>query len=75
MYNTFKDIANKAIAEGKNYPIAAKGPDGDDVIIESLITQEKDGRHFFRVATMQTDGTTRINRYYEDGEVRETFEK
>lgn len=75
MYSNIKNIYDKAIAEGKSGSISAKDSEGNDIIIQSLITQEKDGKHFFRVDTMQSDGTTRINDYYENGDVKEAFEK
>lgn len=62
----------KKLTEGREFPITAKNEDGENVIIEIGYV---DGEMLFAVTTAQTNGWLRINTYWADGTIEETYKK
>lgn len=62
----------KSITEGHDLPCTATNNEGDTVIIEKGRTE---GEEFFRLETYQKNNWVRINEYYEDGTVTESYER
>lgn len=59
--------------EQKVLPLTAVNDKNEDVIISSGTTD--DGIHYYRIDTMQSNGWIRVNGYYADGTVTETYER
>lgn len=66
-YKTLK----KTIA-GKSCPLTAENENGEFVLVEE---GKRSGEHFYRTQTLQKNGWTRTNVYWEDGTVEELYEK
>lgn len=62
----------KKLTEGREFPIAAKNEDGENVIIEISYV---DGEMLFTLTTSQSNGWLRINTYWPDGTIEETYKK
>ena len=54
-------------------PVSGTNEDGEAVIIEQGWTE--DNEHFYRLTTVQKNNWLRINEYYADGTVTETFKR
>ena len=52
-------------------PLAAVNDEGENVVVEYGVTE--DGEAFFQTLTCQSNGWARVNTYYEDGSVDETY--
>ena len=66
----FRDL--EKMTSGKNLPLIGKNEDNEVVIIEG---GANDGGRFFRVTTAQHNDWCRINTYWEDGTIEETYRK
>lgn len=62
----------KTITESKSLPLTTKNDDGENVIIEQ---GAESGESFFIVVTAQNNGWCRINTYWQDGTIEETYRK
>jgi hypothetical protein len=62
----------KQLTNGKILPLTGKNENGEIVIIEYGISGEE---RFFRVTTCQHNNWCRINTYWEDGTIEETYRK
>ena len=62
----------KKLTEGMEFPITAKNEDGENVIIEIGYV---DGEMLFTLTTAQSNGWMRINTYWSDGTIEETYKK
>ena len=60
------------ITKGKTLPLTAENEDKERVIIEKLHNGDME---YYQLSTFQGNGWVRINRYYEDGSIDETYEK
>ena len=58
----------KELVEDKTLPLSATADSGEYVIIEG-------GGACYRLTTIQNNGWLRINEFYEDGTVTETYER
>lgn len=58
----------KTLVQGKSLPLSAENSDDEYVVIEG---NEK----CYILTTLQQNGWCRINEYYPDGTVTETYEK
>ena len=68
MYQYFKKLTS-----GKTLPMAATSKEtGENVIIECGNDGEQ---NFYKVTTSQENGWLRINTYYADGSIDETFKR
>ena len=65
-YKTLK----KTIAGG--CPLTAENENGEFVLVEE---GKENGEHFYRTQTLQNNGWTRTNVYWEDGTTEELYEK
>lgn len=73
-------IKLERLTANKNFPLAGVNSDGENVIIEKGVdkwTYQNEGleREFFKLTTAQHNGFTRINFYYDDGQVDEFYTK
>ena len=69
---TYESIKNHIAESGGELPLSAKNENGELVIIEERIS---DGIPFYRLTTVQNNNWCRINCYYADGTINETFER
>ena len=67
---TYKDV--DALVDGRILPISAKNSMGELVIIER---GKDDCGGFYTITTVQKNDWCRINTFYEDGTITETYEK
>ena len=72
-YQTLKRRAEKWQAEGNTLPSVSENWNGEKTVLTD--GHSSDGRHFFRIKTMQHNGWIAVTTYYEDGDVTETCEK
>lgn len=63
----------KEITQDKTFPLTAENENGETIIIEKDKTETNEP--YFVLTTIQENNWCRINEYYEDGTVTETFEK
>ena len=69
---TYESIKKQIAESGEELPISAKNENGELVIIEERIS---DGIPFYRLTTVQNNNWCRINCYYADGTIDETYER
>ena len=69
---TYESIKNHIAESGGELPLSAKNENGELVIIEERIS---DGISFYRLTTVQDNNWCRINCYYADGTIDETYER
>ena len=69
---TYESIKNHIAESGGELPLSAKNENGEFVIIEERIS---DGIPFYRLTTVQDNNWCRINCYYADGTIDETYER
>ena len=69
---TYESIKNQIAESGEELPLSAKNENGEFVIIEERIS---DGIPFYRLTTVQDNNWCRINCYYADGTIDETYER
>ena len=69
---TYESIKKQIAESGEELPISAKNENGELVIIEERIS---DGIPFYRLTTVQNNNWCRINCYYADGTINETYER
>lgn len=62
----------KELTKDATFPLSGTNADGDNIIIEE---GSSDNIHYYRVETYQKNDWVRINYYYENGEIEETFDK
>ena len=67
---TYSEI--KKLTADKKFPLTAKNENGENVIIEIGYVE---GEMIFTVTTAQTNGWLRVNTYWPDGTVEETYKK
>lgn len=67
---TYKEL--KRMLTNKTLPIMGRNQDGEPVLIEE--GRNEDG-HLYQLSTSQDNGWLRINTYYEDGSIDETYSK
>ena len=70
---TYESIKNQIAESGGELPISAKNENGELVIIEERTTT--DGIPYYRLTTVQDNDWCRINSYYADGTIDETYER
>lgn len=58
--------------KGKILPLTAKNEEGERVIIEKGHNGEEE---YYKLSTFQSNDWVRINRYYKDGSIDETYER
>lgn len=68
----YKSIKNLVENSGKSLPLSAENENGETVIIEQGAI---DGMHYYSLKTAQSNGWIRINSYYSDGTIDETYTK
>ena len=56
----------------EDLPLAAETEDGEDVIVEA--EHDEDGL-VWKISTLQKNGWMRINYYYKDGTIEETYSR
>lgn len=64
----YKQIEDTVAKSGLSLPCTAQNESGEFVIIEKI-------RSAFRLTTLQSNDWFRINEYYPDGTITETFER
>ena len=69
---TYESIKNHIAESRGELPLWAKNENGELVIIEERIS---DGIPFYRLTTVQNNNWCRINCYYADGTINETYER
>ena len=69
---TYESIKNHIAESRGELPLSAKNENGELVIIEERIS---DGIPFYRLTTVQNNKWCRINCYYADGTIDETYER
>ncbi len=69
---TYESIKNHIAESRGELPLSAKNENGEFVIIEERIS---DGIPFYRLTTVQDNNWCRINCYYADGTIDETYER
>ena len=69
---TYESIKNHIAESRGELPLSAKNENGELVIIEERIS---DGIPFYRLTTVQNNNWCRINCYYADGTIDETYER
>ena len=69
---TYESIKNHIAESRGELPLSAKNENGELVIIEERIS---DGIPFYRLTTVQNNNWCRINCYYADGTINETYER
>lgn len=69
---TYKEIKNKVNEFDELLPITAVNENNENIVIEE---GKEESLHFYVITTAQNNGYLRINHYYEDGTVTETFGK
>lgn len=62
----------RKITEGKDLPMFGKTEDNEIVIIEGGASE---GERFFRTTTVQHNDWCRVNIYWENGTIEETYKK
>ena len=62
-YSEIKELVGEQML-----PLSATADSGEDVIIEG-------GDNCYRLTTLQNNGWLRINEFYEDGTITETYER
>lgn len=55
-------------------PLAATTEGGENCLVEAFVDEET-GDLIWKISTFQSNGWTRVNFYYKDGSVEETYEK
>lgn len=60
------------MTKGKTLPLMAENEDKERVIIEKCNNGELE---YYQLYTFQNNDWVRINRYYEDGSIDETYER
>lgn len=68
----YKEIKKQVKKFGGELPLTARNNNDENVIIEE---GREDGVHYYKLTTAQNNDWLRINHYYEDGTVTETFDK
>ena len=71
-YAKLKKLVDAEKRRGKTLPCTATNENQDDVIISE---GEVEGNHYFETQTLQKNGWIRINCYYADGTIDETFSR
>lgn len=66
----YKDI--EKLVDGKEFPLMGKNEYGECVLLER--GEDENGR-FYRTTVAQHNDWCRINTYYENGSIDETYEK
>lgn len=67
----FEEIEQTVIGIN-SFPCTGTDKDGNEVIIEA---GSDDNGRFYRLTTVQTNDWLRINTYYQDGTITETYKK
>lgn len=67
---TYQEI--KKLTKGKEFPMTAENENGEVVILEIGYV---DGEMIFTVTTAQSNGWLRVNTYWEDGTIEETYKR
>lgn len=63
----------KKITEGHTFPLSGTSDKGEPIIVEEGRTE--DGEHYYRVEIAQDNDWIRVEEYYSDGTVTESYEK
>ncbi|MBQ1388409.1 MAG: hypothetical protein IIY78_02170 [Clostridia bacterium] len=69
---TYESIKNHIAESRGELPLSAKNENGELVIIKK---RNSDGIPFYRLTTVQDNNWCRINCYYADGTIDETYER
>ena len=69
---TYAEIKEKVEKFGPNLPISAENENAEYVIIGEGYAC---GQHFYELCSMQNNNWVRINTYWEDGTIEETYER
>lgn len=72
-YKEIKRLVEEAEAEGKSLPLSGENENGESVIIEAGETE--DGHRYFALSTIQDNDWVRVNEYYDDETITETYER
>ena len=70
---TYESIKKQIEESGEELPISAKNENGELVIIEER--KDTDGNPYYKLTTVQNNNWCRINCYYADGTIDETYER
>lgn len=70
-YMSYEEI--KELVKNEKMPIFATNENGENVIIEQGRTA--DDIHYFQLTTIQENDWCRINCYYADGTIDETYDR
>lgn len=73
-YDVFKPWLTENGYAIEDLPLAAENEDGEAVILQIAGTDER-GDPIFEMTTAQSNGWLRINYYYRDGTVEETYKR
>ena len=60
------------LTKGKTLPLTTENENGELIIIEKGHNGDLE---YFQLSTFQSNDWVRINRYYEDGSIDETYER
>lgn len=71
VYMSYEEI--KELVKNEKMPISATNENGENVIIEQGRTA--DDIHYFQLTTIQENDWCRINCYYADGTIDETYDR
>lgn len=69
---SYEELKEKIESEGHSLPVTAENENGELVIIEEGVD---DDVHYYKTTTAQNNDWCRINCFYADGTVTETFER
>lgn len=67
----YEDI--KEMVKNEKLPVSAMNENGETVVIEQGKTE--DGKHYYQLTTIQKNDWCRINCYYADGTIDETYDR
>ena len=70
---TYESIKNHIAESRGELPLSAKNENGELVIIEERFSEE--GNPYYKLTTVQNNNWCRINCYYADGTINETYER
>ena len=70
---TYESIKNQIAESGEELKKKKKNENGELVIIEERFSEE--GNPYYKLTTVQNNNWCRINCYYADGTIDETYER
>lgn len=71
-YIELKEMIKEKEKEGKFLPLSAENENGEYVVIEEGSCE---GEHFYKLTIAQDNDWCRVEEYYEDGTITESYER